>query len=204
MRSSLRRGAFQRPGPVMSGAAANAARARIALLRSTGTSSMRGRRGVMVEDTARLQSRATDSILPVPTHISMRALLFPSVAAAALSLAASIACVPPKAIVSPDRPLLAGFAHADEERVMGPLLPRLAPAVRNVHLLHATDGSKGVHYHEKTPAGAALAAARKLEPDCEVKRLGVSQQVPAGLEAGGLAYFPNLGHLRTELRAIIP
>jgi LmbE family N-acetylglucosaminyl deacetylase len=160
---------------------------------------MRGRREVMVEDTARLQSRATDNILSDPTHISMRALLFPSVAAAVVSTA----CVPPRAVVPPDRPLLAVFAHPDDERVIGPLLSRFGREGRNVHLVIATDGSKGIREHAGIPAGPALAAARKLESECAVKRLGVSQLHLVGLEDGGLASFTTLGRLRTELRAII-
>lgn len=133
----------------------------------------------------------------------MRALLSRPVRAAALSLVASIACVPPKAVGQPDRPLLAVFAHPDDERVIGPLLARFGREGRNVHLVIATDGSKGVREHAGIPAGPALADARKLEAECAAKRLAVPQLHLIGLEDGGLASFANLGRLRTELRNII-
>ena len=42
------------------------------------------------------------------------------------------------------RSVLAVFAHPDDERVIGPLLSRLAREGRETHLVIATDGSKGV------------------------------------------------------------
>ncbi|MGQ0712865.1 MAG: PIG-L deacetylase family protein [Gemmatimonadaceae bacterium] len=99
--------------------------------------------------------------------------------------------------------LLAVFAHPDDERVIGPLLSRLSREGREVHLVLATDGSKGVRDHAGIPAGEALAAARKLEAECAAKRLGVRELHLLGLEDGGLASFANLARLRTELAKII-
>ena len=132
----------------------------------------------------------------------MQALVFRAVAAAA-SLAAGTACVQPRLAQPSDRPILAAFAHPDDERVIGPLLSRLGREGRNVHLVIATDGSKGIRDHAGIPAGPALAAARKLEAECAAKRLGVRELHLLGLEDGALASFANLGRLRTELRNIV-
>jgi LmbE family N-acetylglucosaminyl deacetylase len=102
-----------------------------------------------------------------------------------------------------NRPLLAVFAHPDDERVIGPLMSRFGREGREVHLVIATDGSKGVREHAGIAAGRALASARKLEAECAAKRLGVRQLHLLGLDDGGLASFANLGRLRTELASII-
>jgi LmbE family N-acetylglucosaminyl deacetylase len=133
----------------------------------------------------------------------MSAMHFRVVATAVLSLATSAACFQQRPTVRADRPLLAVFAHPDDERVIGPLLSRLGREGREVHLVIATDGSKGVRDFAGIPAGPALAAARKLEAECAAKRLGVRQLHLVGLEDGGLASFANLGRLRTEVRNII-
>jgi LmbE family N-acetylglucosaminyl deacetylase len=125
------------------------------------------------------------------------------VATAVLSLVTSAACFQQRPAVRADRPLLAVFAHPDDERVIGPLLSRLGREGREVHLVIATDGSKGIRDFAGIPAGPALAAARKLEAECAAKRLGVRQLHLVGLEDGGLASFANLGRLRTEVRNII-
>ena len=124
-------------------------------------------------------------------------------AIAGLPLLSSAACVQARLASQADRPILAVFAHPDDERVIGPLLSRLGREGRNVHLVIATDGSKGIRDHAGIPAGPALAAARKLESECAAKRLAVRQLHLIGLEDGGLASFENLGRLRTELRGII-
>ena len=125
------------------------------------------------------------------------------VATAVLSIVISAACVQQRATVRAGRPLLAVFAHPDDERVIGPLLSRLGREGREVHLVIATDGSKGIRDFAGIPAGPSLAAARKLEAECAAKRLGVRQLHLIGLEDGGLASFANLGRLRTELRNIV-
>ncbi len=132
----------------------------------------------------------------------MRAFLRRPVATVSLSLAASIASLPATALGQSSRPLLVAVAHPDDERVIGPLLSRLSREGREVHLVIATDGSKGVRDHAGIPAGEALTAARKLEAECAAKRLGVRLHL-LGLEDGGLASFGNLARLRTELEKVI-
>ena len=100
-------------------------------------------------------------------------------------------------------PILAVFAHPDDERIVGPLLHRLSREGREVHLVIATDGSKGVREHAGIPAGAALAEARRLEAECAARRLGVRRLHMLGLEDGGLASFTTLGRLRSELSNIV-
>ena len=121
---------------------------------------------------------------------------------AALILLASVGWLPSTSLGQSHRPLLAAFAHPDDERVIGPLLSRLSREGREVHLVIATDGSKGVRDHAGIPAGQALAAARKLEAECAAKRLGVRLHL-LGLEDGGLASFANLARLRTEMEKIL-
>jgi len=101
------------------------------------------------------------------------------------------------------RPVLAVFAHPDDERVIGPLLSRLAREGRETHLVIATDGAKGVRDFAKIPAGADLAAARVKEANCAANRLGVRKLHLLGLPDGGLASFDELGKLRSGLAAII-
>jgi LmbE family N-acetylglucosaminyl deacetylase len=100
-------------------------------------------------------------------------------------------------------PILAVFAHPDDERVIGPLLSRLAREGRETHLVIATDGSKGVRDFAHIPAGPALAAARAKEAACAANRLGVRQLHLLGLPDGGLASFDVLAKLRRRLVAII-
>src|SRR6266850_2529609 len=73
------------------------------------------------------------------------------------------------------RPILAVFAHPDDERVIGPLLSKLARDGREIHLVIATDGSKGVRDFARIPAGPELAAARTKEAQCAANGLGVRQ-----------------------------
>jgi LmbE family N-acetylglucosaminyl deacetylase len=101
------------------------------------------------------------------------------------------------------RPILAVFAHPDDERVIGPLLSKLAREGRETHLVIATDGSQGVTDFARIPAGAALAAARTREATCAANRLGVRKLHLLGLPDGGLASFEVLGKLRSRLAAII-
>jgi LmbE family N-acetylglucosaminyl deacetylase len=101
------------------------------------------------------------------------------------------------------RPVVAVFAHPDDERVIGPLLSRLAREGRETHLVIATDGSKGVTDFARIPAGAELAAARTKEANCAATRLGVRQLHLVGLPDGGLASFDVLGKLRSSVAAVI-
>jgi LmbE family N-acetylglucosaminyl deacetylase len=122
----------------------------------------------------------------------------PAIAALALALV-----LPHPATAQARRPIVAIFAHPDDERVIGPLLSRLAREGRETHLVIATDGSQGVRDFANIPAGAELAAARAREATCAAKRLGVRQLHIIGLLDGGLASFEALGKLRPALAAII-
>src|SRR5206468_2306028 len=101
------------------------------------------------------------------------------------------------------QPVVAIFAHPDDERVIGPLLSRLAREGRETHLVIATDGSKGVRDFAHLSAGAVLAVAREKEASCAAKRLGVRQLHLLGLPDGRLASFDVLGKMRVALAAII-
>lgn len=101
------------------------------------------------------------------------------------------------------RPIVAVFAHPDDERIVGPLLSRLARQGRETQLVIATDGSKGIRDFARIPAGPELAAARVKEANCAATRLGVRKLHLLGLPDGGLASFDALGKLRTALVAII-
>jgi LmbE family N-acetylglucosaminyl deacetylase len=121
-----------------------------------------------------------------------------------LAVAAALAAATPFHPQSQKRaPVLAVFAHPDDERVIGPLLSRLAREGRETHLVIATDGSKGIRDFAHIPAGPALAAARTREAQCAANRLGVQQLHILGLPDGGLASFDVLGMLRAGLAAII-
>ena len=119
---------------------------------------------------------------------------------AAVAIAATLSDV---AHAQARRPILAVFAHPDDERVIGPLLSRLAREGRETHLVIATDGSQGVRDFAKIPAGAQLAAARAKESQCAADRLGVRKLRIVGLPDGGLASFNTLNALRTALAAIV-
>jgi LmbE family N-acetylglucosaminyl deacetylase len=110
---------------------------------------------------------------------------------------------PHSARTQASRPILAVFAHPDDERVIGPLLSKLAREGRETHLVIATDGSQGVRDFAHIAAGAELAAARTKEAQCAANRLGVRQLHLLGLPDGGLASFEVLGKLRSGLAAII-
>src|SRR3954463_12679037 len=119
-------------------------------------------------------------------------------------LAVALAVVAPiSAPAQAQRPVLAVFAHPDDERVIGPLLSRLAREGREAHLVIATDGSQGVRDFAHIPAGPQLAAARLKEATCAANRLGVRKLHVIGLPDGGLASFEVLGKLRPAIAAII-
>jgi LmbE family N-acetylglucosaminyl deacetylase len=120
------------------------------------------------------------------------------------SIAVALATgIPLSAQAQARRPILAVFAHPDDERIIGPLLSRLAREGRETHLVIATDGSKGVRDFANIPAGVELAAARTKEATCAANRLGVRQLHLLGLPDGGLASFDVLAKLRSGLAAII-
>ena len=107
------------------------------------------------------------------------------------------------ALAQVSRPIVAVFAHPDDERIIGPLLSRLARERRETHLVIATDGSKGVRDFANIPAGAELAAARAKEASCAANRLGVRQLHLLGLPDGGLASFDALCKLRSGILDVI-
>jgi LmbE family N-acetylglucosaminyl deacetylase len=119
-------------------------------------------------------------------------------------VAAAIAALAPlPSLAQSKAPILAVFAHPDDERVIGPLLSRLAREGRETHLVIATDGSQGIREFAHIPAGPELAAARSKEAACAANRLGVKQLHILGLPDGGLASFSVLGKLRSGVAAII-
>lgn len=120
-----------------------------------------------------------------------------------LVIAAIAATAPLSAHAQRTAPVLAVFAHPDDERIVGPLLSRLAREGRETHLVIATDGAKGVRDFAKIPAGPELAAARVHEARCAADRLGVRQLHLLGLPDAGLASFAELGRLRAALVSII-
>jgi LmbE family N-acetylglucosaminyl deacetylase len=121
-----------------------------------------------------------------------------------LFLAAAFAAIAPHpAHAQKQAPILAVFAHPDDERVIGPLLSKLAREGRETHLVIATDGSQGIRDYAKIPAGPQLAAARTKEAQCAANRLGVRKLHLLGLPDGGLASFDVLSKLRRDLAAII-
>jgi LmbE family N-acetylglucosaminyl deacetylase len=130
----------------------------------------------------------------------MRILLHASTAAA---LAATLPLATQAQQTQGRRPVVAVFAHPDDERVVGPLLARLAREGRETHLVIATDGSQGVTAFARIPAGAELAATREREARCAAERLGVRRLHLLGLPDGGLASFAVLNRLRAGVAAIV-
>jgi LmbE family N-acetylglucosaminyl deacetylase len=128
----------------------------------------------------------------------------PPLSLVAAAVAATLAATPTlPARAQAARPVVAVFAHPDDERIVGPLLSRLAREGRETHLVIATDGSRGVRDFARIPAGAELAAARAGEASCAATRLGVRRLHLLGLPDGGLASFEALGRLRASLAAIL-
>ena len=121
----------------------------------------------------------------------------------ALAAVALAAFVPLSTNAQASRPIVAVFAHPDDERIIGPLLSLLARQGRETHLVIATDGAKGVRDFARIAAGPALASARVKEANCAASRLGVRQLHLIGLPDAGLASFDALGKLRIALAAII-
>jgi LmbE family N-acetylglucosaminyl deacetylase len=132
-------------------------------------------------------------ILPHP-------LVAPALVAAALAAFGALRARP--AAAQPRPPIVAVFAHPDDERVVGPLLSRLAREGRETHLVVATDGAAGVRDFARIPAGAELAAARAKEARCAAERLGARLHL-LGLPDGGLASFAALGRLRAAVAAVL-
>jgi LmbE family N-acetylglucosaminyl deacetylase len=101
------------------------------------------------------------------------------------------------------RTVMAVFAHPDDERIVGPLLARLAREHDRVVWVVSTDGSKGVTPFARIPAGPELAAVRARESRCAAEKLGIEPPILLGLEDAGLSSFAALGRLRTELTRLV-
>lgn len=99
--------------------------------------------------------------------------------------------------------VMAVFAHPDDERIVGPLLHRLAREGDRVVWVVSTDGSMGVTDHARIPAGGPLERVRAGESRCAAEKLGIDPPILLGLEDGGLASFTALGTLRNELRELV-
>jgi LmbE family N-acetylglucosaminyl deacetylase len=117
-------------------------------------------------------------------------------------LALALTFAPPISLAAQTRPVVAIFAHPDDERIVAPLLSKLARERRETHLVVATDGAKGVRAFSGFTAGAELAAARATEAACAADRLGARLHM-LGLPDAGLASFDALGKLRQALIAVI-
>ena len=110
---------------------------------------------------------------------------------------------PPVPAQQPTRTLVAVFAHADDERIVGPLLARYSREGARVVLVIATDGRKGVTRHAGIPAGDSLARLRAAEARCATDQLGIAPPRLLGLEDAGLASFAALTQLRDSVAAIL-
>ena len=117
--------------------------------------------------------------------------------------AAVVSGLPAATHAQAHQPIVAVFAHPDDERVIGPLLSRLAREGRETHLVIATDGSQGVRDFAHLAAGNELATARSKEARCAADRLGVRQLHMLGLPDGGLASFDVLGKMRRAIVAVL-
>jgi LmbE family N-acetylglucosaminyl deacetylase len=142
-----------------------------------------------------MHPRAVTSFLRPLTDMLRTFLLF------AVALGAT--SIPAAAPQPAGPPVLAVFAHPDDERIIGPLVSRLTREGREVDLVIATDGAKGVRDFAHIPAGPPLAAARAKEAQCAAGRLGIRKLRMLGLPDGGLASFEVLGKLRAALTAVI-
>ncbi len=92
---------------------------------------------------------------------------------------------------SPQRVLLAVFAHPDDEVFAGPTLTRYAREGVHVYLAIATKGEKGATDFAKIPAGEPLATARRAEATCACKELGIEPPIFFNLNDGELGAITN-------------
>ena len=119
----------------------------------------------------------------------------------ALALLAAVAL---PAVAQERRPtLLAVFAHADDEFVIGPLLARYAREGADVHLLIVTRGEK---YAPETglPPGDEIARVRASEAQCVARTLGINPPILLGFDDGGLGQpvmppWVTLGDARDQI-----
>ena len=80
--------------------------------------------------------------------------------------------------------ILAIFAHADDEKIVSPVLAKYAAAGTNVFLVVATDGRYGVTEHAKIPEGDSMASVRYREIHCAAVKLGIHPPILLGIHDG--------------------
>jgi len=90
--------------------------------------------------------------------------------------------------------ILAVFAHADDEKIIAPVLAKYAAAGADVYLAVATDGRYGVTTFARIPEGDSLAHVREREIRCAAEQLGIHPPI--------LMRFPDA--LRSDQRKTQP
>jgi len=73
--------------------------------------------------------------------------------------------------------ILAVFAHADDEKIVAPVLAKYASEGADVYLVVATDGRFGVTDFAHIPEGDSLAHVRSHEISCAAQALGIHPPV---------------------------
>jgi len=91
-----------------------------------------------------------------------------------------------------DKPLLAIFAHPDDELFISPVLANYAKRGIDCHLAIATDGRFGIQPHTGGVEGDALAEMRTGELHRAAKVLGIHEPVQLGFEDGFAHKNPDL------------
>ncbi len=122
---------------------------------------------------------------------------------AVVALAMMTAVTLPADAQEPRPTLLAVFAHADDEFVIGPLLARYAREGADVHLLIVTRGEKYAPQTGLAP-GDEIARVRASEAQCVARTLGINPPILLGFDDGGLgqAMMPpwaTLGDAREQI-----
>lgn len=117
---------------------------------------------------------------------------------------AMLAAVALPTVAQERRPtLVAVFAHADDEFVIGPLLARYAREGADVHLLIVTRGEKYAPETGLTP-GDEIARVRASEAQCVARTLGINVPILLGFDDGGLGQpvmppWATLGDAREQI-----
>jgi LmbE family N-acetylglucosaminyl deacetylase len=109
---------------------------------------------------------------------------------------------------TPQRTVVAIFAHPDDETIVSPALAHYARTGARVYVVVATDGRKGVSAHAHIPAGDSLAKVRADEARCSASQLGAQPPILLGFEDAGLAVlspWPGepLDRLATRIAATV-
>ncbi len=121
-----------------------------------------------------------------------------------LALSSRVAVGQPAASASPQRTLLAVFAHPDDETIAGPLLAHYAntPNTR-VFIAIVTNGEKGVTPFAGIPAGEQLVAVRAKEATCACAELGAQPPILLGFPDGGLASLQTFAAATARLETLL-